>query len=477
MHPVNERKARPFRVIVVGAGIAGLTLSNALQKAGIDHVVLEKHAQVVYPSGASIGMWPNGARLLDQLGCLASIEETCFQMTVSYTRNPDGKAIIVSELFDEIVERHGHRFLLLERRQFIQALLDCLPTKDPIRTRAAVKDIAESENGVRVYLNDGSYEDGDIVVGCDGVASRVRQIMWNHANQAVPNTITPKEMQSLTASYKCLVGLSPSMPGIESGSMTVVHNNGFSFLILTQPQLIFYFVFIKLGQTYRWPSLPTYTAEDMHAEAAKIATLPINDNLTFGQIWEKRLRGDLINIEEGVFKHWHSNRIVLLGDAAHKFTPNIAFGGGSAMESAATFANILRAKLLSSKGGLSSHPTQAELSTIFQTYREQRIGRVYLMHLLSGFMTRVQAWSNPVFKFLARRCFPWMSDNMVGGIFSLAIQGGVKLDYVPQRVKPKGKVKWKVDVSAQNQSQKWLGGMGLFIVSCVLYLLISLYNR
>lgn len=105
MHPVNERKARPFRVIVVGAGIAGLTLSNALQKAGIDHVVLEKHAQVVFPSGASIGMWPNGARLLDQLGCLASIEETCSQMTVSYNRNPDGKAIIVSELFDEIVKR------------------------------------------------------------------------------------------------------------------------------------------------------------------------------------------------------------------------------------------------------------------------------------------------------------------------------------------------------------------------------------
>ncbi|KAJ6153527.1 hypothetical protein N7470_006486 [Penicillium chermesinum] len=247
--------------------------------------------------------------------------------------------------------------------------------------------------------------------------------------------------------------------------------------ILTQPQLIFYFVFIKLGQTYRWPSLPTYTAEDMHAEAAKIAALPINDNLTFGQIWKKRLRGDLINIEEGVFKHWHSNRIVLLGDAAHKFTPNIAFGGGSAMESAATFANILRAKLLCSKGELSSHPTQAELSTIFQAYREQRIGRVNLMYLLSGFMTRVQAWANPVFKFLASRCFPWMSDKMVGGIFSLAIQGSVKLDCVPRRVKPRGKVKWKVDVSAQNQSQKWLGGMGLFVVSCVLYLLISLYNR
>lgn len=35
---------------------------------------------------------------------------------------------------------------------------------------------------------------------------------------------------ALTTSYKCLVGLSPFMPGIESGSMTVVHNDGFSFL-------------------------------------------------------------------------------------------------------------------------------------------------------------------------------------------------------------------------------------------------------
>jgi hypothetical protein len=43
----------------------------------------------------------------------------------------------------------------------------------------------------------------------------------------------------------------------------------------------------QCGLNDRWPSLPTYTAEDMHAEAAKIATLPIIDNLTFGQIWDQ----------------------------------------------------------------------------------------------------------------------------------------------------------------------------------------------
>ena len=57
-----------------------------------------------------------------------------------------------------------------------------------------MKGITESEDGVRVSLDDGSYEDGDMVVGCDGVASAVRQIMWDNANKAVPNTISKKEM-------------------------------------------------------------------------------------------------------------------------------------------------------------------------------------------------------------------------------------------------------------------------------------------
>ena len=105
MQSIDETKKRPFRVIVVGAGIAGLTLSNTLQRAGIDHIVLEKHRHVVHPSGASIGIWPNGSRLLDQLGCLESIKKTCSEMKISYNRSADGKAFITSKLFDEIIKR------------------------------------------------------------------------------------------------------------------------------------------------------------------------------------------------------------------------------------------------------------------------------------------------------------------------------------------------------------------------------------
>lgn len=90
--------------------------------------------------------------------------------------------------------RHGYEFLLLERQEFIRALYNGLPSREPIKTGCAVKGITESEDGARVFLEDESYEDGDMVVGCDGVASSVRQIMWDNANKAVPNTISTREM-------------------------------------------------------------------------------------------------------------------------------------------------------------------------------------------------------------------------------------------------------------------------------------------
>lgn len=105
------------------------------------------------------------------------------------------EAIVTGLGADHVLCRHGCRFLLLERREFLQHLYDSLPSKSPIKTGCAVTGISDSEDGVRVFLADGSHEDGDMVIGCDGVASRVRQIMWYNANKTIPNTITDGEMK------------------------------------------------------------------------------------------------------------------------------------------------------------------------------------------------------------------------------------------------------------------------------------------
>jgi 2-polyprenyl-6-methoxyphenol hydroxylase-like FAD-dependent oxidoreductase len=66
-------KSSGFRVTICGDGIAGLTLANCLQHAEIDYILLESRDEIAPQVGASIGMFGNGDRILDQLGVYDAI--------------------------------------------------------------------------------------------------------------------------------------------------------------------------------------------------------------------------------------------------------------------------------------------------------------------------------------------------------------------------------------------------------------------
>lgn len=100
--------------------------------------------------------------------------------------------------------------------------------------------------------------------------------------------------------------------------MTCVHEHGFSFLFLSQPEQTYFFVFSKLPKQIVWPETRRWTEEDAGKVAAEVETHPISESLQFGTLWRTRIRGQLVSVEEGVFKHWFFGRMVLAGDAAHK---------------------------------------------------------------------------------------------------------------------------------------------------------------
>lgn len=62
-----------FKVIIVGAGPAGLTAAHALYRAGIDFVVLERRDRVVIDVGASLVLGPQNLRVLHQFGILETL--------------------------------------------------------------------------------------------------------------------------------------------------------------------------------------------------------------------------------------------------------------------------------------------------------------------------------------------------------------------------------------------------------------------
>ena len=84
----------------------------------------------------------------------------------------------------------------MERRCFLEVLYESLPDKTRILMNKGAKDIQEDQDGVEVFCQDGTSERGDIVIGCDGVHNKVREIMWENAARLAPGLITANEKKS-----------------------------------------------------------------------------------------------------------------------------------------------------------------------------------------------------------------------------------------------------------------------------------------
>lgn len=97
-----------FKIIVVGGGIAGLTLASMLEKFDIEYVLLEAHDKIAPPVGASIGLMPNGLFILDQLGCYDAVRAVsqARENDWHHIRASDGKPLICAK----------HVFTHLEKR-------------------------------------------------------------------------------------------------------------------------------------------------------------------------------------------------------------------------------------------------------------------------------------------------------------------------------------------------------------------------
>ena len=99
---VEESPPRAFKVIIIGAAVSGLVLAHLLARARVDFVLVEARKDVIYPAGGSFGIWPNAARILDQIGCWDDIVESSASLKSNHVRRSDGSSYISSKIAVEI---------------------------------------------------------------------------------------------------------------------------------------------------------------------------------------------------------------------------------------------------------------------------------------------------------------------------------------------------------------------------------------
>ncbi|KKA22709.1 Monooxygenase [Rasamsonia emersonii CBS 393.64] len=312
-------------VAIIGGGVAGLTLANALEQAGIAYILWEGHDQIAPPAGASLGLMPNGLRILDQLGVVDEVEKQI------YTERK-----VTDEWY-----RLGYGGFFLERQCFLEILYQNIKDKTRIHTKKKVVRVQSLDAKAIVTAADGSQISCDVVAGADGVKSAVRAEMEAMSLASGGGGVS-RDSNFLSTKYACVYGISSPLPAIKPGKAFTIYRKDVSLLIVTGiGGVIYWFVFQDLKASIPFGQTPRYTQADVEALCGIVADTIVTDGVRFADIFKNRTTAVMTALQEGVVDTWFAGRLVLLGDSGHKMVPHAAMGANLAMESAACLVNRL----------------------------------------------------------------------------------------------------------------------------------------
>ncbi|KAB8261859.1 hypothetical protein BDV32DRAFT_121139 [Aspergillus pseudonomiae] len=426
----------PFRVLIAGGSITGLSLALMLEKNNIDFLVLEAYPDIAPQVGASLGLQPNGLRILDQLGCCDELLEHAKGHTVQHSiyRGPNGEKMWeASNLSDEVIERHGYPIPFVDRQKVLQTLYNKVQDKSKILTRKKVKTIDNSEStGVKITTTDGSIYSGDLVVGADGIHSIVRQEM---ARLNVDTGRDYLEEKSFSATYSCVFGISHRTPGIEPCTLQDVFNEKFSYLVADGPgDRTYFFLFEHMDRVRFGQEIPRLTEADRDEIVGRHLDDPITPEVRFGDIYARRIRSGVTPLQEYVFKHWHSGRMIALGDASHKLHPLPGQGANCCLETTACFTNAL-VKLLRDTPP-ETPVSDRDISSMFETVQQTRRPRVSWLVEAAHRRQKLEAMDTPELKSYVATRIPSLPAKVIHKEWLRTFPPAVSLDMLPLPKRP-----------------------------------------
>ncbi|KAH6900629.1 hypothetical protein B0T10DRAFT_33098 [Thelonectria olida] len=174
----SSSSSSKFDVAIAGGGIAGLITAIALLKHPGVRVQVYERASEFREIGASIGLGPNGLRSLEALGVEnALVGDVCQRQKSEWPmiyRHWKTEEVLGHDVH-HTVKTKKHFTARYHRAHLHQALLENLP-RDIIHLGKKTVDVkADPETGATLYFEDGTSAQADIVIGADGIHSRVRK--------------------------------------------------------------------------------------------------------------------------------------------------------------------------------------------------------------------------------------------------------------------------------------------------------------
>ncbi len=325
----HTSSSRPLKVLIAGGGIGGMAAAIALLQRGFDVEVYEQAGEL-REVGAGIQISPNGNRALNALGVFERLRDMSIQADGKEIRLWNtGQTWKLFDLGDEVVRKFGFPYMTVFRPDLLKVLGDRVRSFNPdaIRLGARAMGIRQDAEGVELTLEDGRTARGDVLLGADGVHTKIRAALFGPDEIRFSGMVAWRALIPMEALPRHLarpVALNWVGPGGH-----VVHYP-------VQGGKLMNFVGTMEGQ--RWDGAP-WNAPSSHEECLA-AFAGWHDDIqtminTSGSLLKWALCG------RPFLDTWTRGRATLLGDACHPTLPFLAQGAVASIEDAVVLARCL----------------------------------------------------------------------------------------------------------------------------------------
>ncbi|KAF8983517.1 hypothetical protein BGZ52_000839 [Haplosporangium bisporale] len=384
------------RVVIVGAGLGGLTLALLLLKGGIPFLIVER-AKEVRPLGSALSLGANLSSLFQQIGLLEEFKSIGKPYTQITTLDGDLNSLFTMD-FTGTVDIGNSKEYIVARPDLYDLLWRQIP-REYILLQKKVLSFEQSDEGVTINCSDSSSYTGDILVGADGAYSAVRQNLFKELK--VKKALPASDDVPLPFSCVCLVGQTTpqnpeDFPHLQlelSQFITVLgENNTYKWVTFTTKANTICWMVTQFLNKETAKSNDSFRNSEWGPEAAEVMCKEVRHFkvpggkdghiLTIGDLIDRTPK-ELISkvmLEEKIFDTWYGGRTVLLGDACHKLNPAGGAGALSAMHDAIALANWICAV----------QTTEVpELEKIFKEYHLERLPSVQAQYATSQMLKNV----------------------------------------------------------------------------------------
>ena len=326
-----------LRIAIIGAGIAGLTVARALQSHGFRVQVYEQ-ARQLGEVGAGLTLSPNATHVLNALGMAPVLERIGMRPErggVKHWRS--GETLIDIMRGDEMLEKYGAAYYQVHRADLHDALVAAVAAADSqaILLDHRVVGLSEPAPGTadrtEMLFANGSRVRADLVIGADGLRSRVRELLFG-------------AQQPRYTGYIAFRGLVP----MERLSPELVQPTS---CISLGPGRTFTRYLVRAGQVLNYVALSE--RDDWHEEGWSIPCAIAEVLGDFSGWYEDLRRIVRATPPDSCFKwalfdrdplpQWTRGAVTLIGDAAHPMLPFLGQGAAMGIEDAFVLARALAA--------------------------------------------------------------------------------------------------------------------------------------